>query len=376
MRLPASSIYYPVCHTSQISLSISFHVIDGAELRHRVQYFADSDRVDSTPYIRLIRASQGYIEHAASHILAKIISVKPNVESMQALIDWVVQCLNLGENAHQLSDPARSSSARAAVGALMALLRNEKARDMFTDANGVKLLADVLHNAAGRAQLTYELCFDLWTLTFCEKAVRKFGSTGALAALIKQIIAAPREKIVRVILAAFRNLLGKNNGTFNETMIEAGLIKTLNQMKERKWSDEDIRDDVNVIRDVLLCEFKVLTTMERYEKEIETGQLAWGLLHTDKFWRANYMDFERQDFGLIKMLIELLNSQDETTVSVALNDLGEFVRYYPNGKMIAKKLGAKQVVMQLLTEHEAAEVKKHALHCMSKMMVNKWEFVK
>ena len=83
-------------------------------------------------------------------------------------------------------------------------------------------------------------------------------------------------------------------------MIESGLIKTLNKMKDRKWSDEDIADDVHAVRDVLIREFKVLTTMERYEKELRTGVLNWGLLHTDKFWRENCMDFERQEFELIK----------------------------------------------------------------------------
>ena len=79
---------------------------------------------------------------------------------------------------------------------------------------------------------------------------------------------------------------------------------------------------------------------------------------------------------LCRLLIELLDSDDDVTVAVALYDLGDFVRFYPNGKLIAKTLGAKKVVMRLLTVHDSPEVKKHALHCMSKMMVNKWEFVK
>ena len=52
--------------------------------------------------------------------------------------------------------------------------------------------------------MVYEVCFDLWTLTYCEEAVEQFGASGALNALIKQVLTAPREKIIRVILAAFR----------------------------------------------------------------------------------------------------------------------------------------------------------------------------
>ena len=77
-----------------------------------------------------------------------------------------------------------------------------------------------------------------------------------------------------------------------------------------------------------------------------------------------------------RRLISLLeDGNNRETIAVALYDLGEFVRYYPNGKMIVKRLGAKSVVMQLLTD-DHPEVRKHALQCMSKMMVNKWEFVK
>lgn len=138
--------------------------------------------------------------------------------------------------------------------------------------------------------------------------------------------------------------------------------------------------------------------MERYEKELRSGLLNWGLLHTDKFWKDNFMAFENKEFELIRwvamsewfvgldcgrhsgmcirrLLIDLLESDDSKTVAVALYDLGDFVRFYPNGKHIAKRLGAKKVAMKLMT-HENPEVQKQALQCISKMMVNKWEFVK
>lgn len=38
-------------------------------------------------------------------------------------------------------------------------------------------------------------------------------------------------------------------------------------------------------------------------------------------------------------LIELLKSEDKSVVSIACYDLGEFVRFYPSGKTIARHLG-------------------------------------
>ena len=55
-----------------------------------------------------------------------------------------------------------------------------------------------------------------------------------------------------------QNLLGKLCGFFNERMIESGLMKTLNNMRERKWADEDIVKGIQAVRDVLIREYKEL----------------------------------------------------------------------------------------------------------------------
>ncbi|OQR83952.1 V-type proton ATPase subunit H [Achlya hypogyna] len=334
---------------------------DGGRLRKRIEYFvSEGSFVDAAPFLRLLRSETGYTQYAAGHILAQFLTVRTKEQDIAALIQWILDALKASA---QMTDTARAATARNAVTTLMVLLRNNTARLVFTKADGMKIVAEVMKNCQGRAQLAYELSFCLWTLSFCSEAIDKL------------VIAAPREKVVRVALEALQNLLGKQNGAYNEGMIDGGLLKTLTNLRDRKWADEDITKSIQAVRDVLIREFKELNTMERYEKELRTGALNWGLLHTDKFWRENYMSFELKEFELIKLLIELLESEDPKTVAVALYDLGDFVRFYPNGKHIAKRLGAKKVAMKLMT-HENAEVQKHALQCISKMMVNKWEFVK
>jgi len=68
----------------------------------------------------------------------------------------------------------------------------------------------------------------------------------------------------------------------------------------------------------------------------------------------------------------LASSDDEEVVAIACFDIGEFVRHYPNGKVIAKRLGAREVVMALI-EHENPEVQRQALICISKMLVHNWQ---
>lgn len=53
-------------------------------------------------------------------------------------------------------------------------------------------------------------------------------------------------------------MLGKRSGYFNERMVDGELLKTLNNMRERKWADEDITKNLQSIRDDLLREYKEL----------------------------------------------------------------------------------------------------------------------
>lgn len=41
-------------------------------------------------------------------------------------------------------------------------------------------------------------------------------------------------------------------------MIDGGLLKVLTNMRERKWTDEDITKGIQTIRDVLIREYKEL----------------------------------------------------------------------------------------------------------------------
>lgn len=120
--------------------------------------------------------------------------------------------------------------------------------------------------------------------------------------------------------------------------------------------------------------------------ELETGRLKWdGILHTPEFFQQNARKFEGPDcdFAPLKKLIRLLQRnvttaryhEDDNIKNEALAilcfDLGEFVRLYPNGKIIANRFGAKALVMPLM-DHECQDVRKNALQCISKMLVTNW----
>ncbi len=51
--------------------------------------------------------------------------------------------------------------------------------------------------------------------------------------------------------------------------------------------------------------FREITTFECYCQEVLSGQLNWGVLHTERFWRETAKEMDADDFFIIKHLIEV-----------------------------------------------------------------------
>lgn len=240
------------------------------------------------------------------------------------------------------------------------------------------------------AQQLYEMCFCVWAMTYdCNSSshVRTtFARDGGVKSLCDLISSAPREKVVRVALSSLRNLAEcKSDGSekggqkivdgaaFLTEMITCGLMKSIDLMQERQWSDPDILDDLKVLNKLLHDNYKEMSRWDVYENEILSGHLEWGVLHSEKFFKEHCKKLEGKngDFYLLKNLIVLVSSNDDEISAVACYDIGEFVRHYPNGRSIAKRLGAKDAIMRLI-DNENVELQRHALQSVSKMMVQNW----
>lgn len=313
-------------------------------------------------------------------------------EPLQALLSWITSQLQASSG----------SSLSLVTPTLITLMNCTEARQMFVTSGGIGYISrhlrskpntnlNVRKKAVGAsAQQLYELCFSLWALTYeCvgSPTVRAaFARDGAIRALTDLISSSPREKVVRVAISALRNLAechdddlshkSVSGSLFLNDMITCGLMKSIVYMMERQWTDPDILDDLKAVNKMMNANYKEMSRWDLYESEIESGQLKWGIIHTDKFFRENNRQLEGKDgnFYLLKRLISLIKSDDEEIAAVACYDLGEFVRHYPNGRVIAKQLGAREPVMTLI-EHENPELQHHALQCISKMMVQNWSAI-
>ncbi|MEJ1289142.1 ATPase H+ transporting lysosomal V1 subunit H [Cricetulus griseus] len=199
----------------------------------------------------------------------------------------------------------------------------------------VRAIMGVLSNKCG-FQLQYQMIFSIWLLAFspqmCEH-LRRYNIIPVLSDILQESV---KEKVTRIILAAFRNFLEKS--TERETrqeyalaMIQCKVLKQLENLEQQKYDDEDISEDIKFL-------------LEKLGESV-------------------------QDLRILTKLLEV--SDDPQVLAVAAHDVGEYVRHYPRGKRVIEQLGGKQLVMNHM-HHEDQQVRYNALLAVQKLMVHNW----
>jgi len=188
--------------------------------------------------------------------------------------------------------------------------------------------------------------------------------------MINLVASARTEPVRRMYLQVIECLT--DIGEFAELCVMYGLYATLQRLVDENFKDEDIKPIVEKLLATLKPHVRVMSSMERYQKELKTKTLEMGPVHSEAFWKKNYMKFENNDFQLIKDLVELLGSQDTETVKVAAFDIGEFARLYPDGRRIVSTFGAKRKLFAILETSTDEEQRKQVLLATQKILVHSW----
>lgn len=249
-------------------------------------------------------------------------------------------------------------------------LYNQKFQALFVKSHGATMhLFKVYQKHPSHRQIIYLTIFCYWLLTFDEKnrTHARLIKPNLFQILVNTLSDRLKPKIVRVGLMFFQNLLP--SAAARELMVMKGLVGVLNRLNKEKWNDPDVEDSLKELLTVLAKDVKQLSSFEQYEKEIATGQLQKGPVHSSAFWKTNAKQFEKKEFALIKRLIELLNTADDPeTVATALYDLGEFARFYPRGRELLDSMrGRENVLFHLSSENKL--IQEQALLCVQKLLV-------
>lgn len=328
-----------------------------------------------TPFLHLLDRNDRFIVNQTSRIIAKIACWGKDLmetSDLKFYLNWLKDQLKLPGNEY-LQTAARC---------LQMMLRVDNYRYMFVQVDGVATIISVLDSSKMGFQIQYQLIFCLWCLTFNPALLERMNKQHNIIPILSDILSdTVKEKVSRIILATFRNLLEKpeERETVQEnalSMVQCKVLKQLELLEARKFDDPDIVEDLQYLQEKLQESVQDLSSFDEYVTEIRSGRLEWSPVHkSDRFWRENAIRLNEKNYELLKILVRLLEgSKDPLILSVAAHDIGEYVRYYPRGKNVIEQLGAKHLVMQYLT-HEDPNVRYEALIAVQKLMVHNWEYL-
>ncbi|XP_015035951.1 V-type proton ATPase subunit H isoform X2 [Drosophila miranda] len=325
------------------------------------------------PFLNLLNRQDGFIVNMASRILAKF-ACWGHETMPKSDLNFYLQFLKdqlASNNNEYIQSVARC---------LQMMLRVDEYRFAFVGVDGISTLIRILSTRVN-FQVQYQLIFCLWVLTFNPLLAAKMNKFSVIPILADILSDCAKEKVTRIILAVFRNLIEKPEDSSVAkdhciAMVQCKVLKQLSILEQRRFDDEDITADVEYLSEKLQNSVQDLSSFDEYATEVRSGRLEWSPVHKSaKFWRENAQRLNEKNYELLRILVHLLEtSKDAIILSVACFDIGEYVRHYPRGKHVLEQLGGKQIVMQHLG-HEDPNVRYEALLAVQKLMVHNWEYL-
>uniref|UniRef100_H2Y8C4 V-type proton ATPase subunit H n=1 Tax=Ciona savignyi TaxID=51511 RepID=H2Y8C4_CIOSA len=341
----------------------------------RVVLFKDNKKRTSSwiGFMNMLNRNDRFIVHQASRIIAKLAcwgKDRMNSQDLGYYLNWIKTQL-----ANEMTDYLQSI-----LSSLQMMLKVQTYRAVFFEMDGLSSLMAVLQTKCG-FQIQYQTIVCIWLFTFTPALVAKMVGFNPVPLLVDILGEAAKEKVTRIVLATFRNLIEKPEDPetvklFSLAMIHCKMMKNLEILEGKQFADDDITSDIEYLSNHLGECLLDLSSFDEYSSEVKSGRLEWSPVHkSEKFWRENCTRLNERNYELLKILTSLLEtSQEGEILAVATHDIGEYVRHYPRGKKVIEQLGIKQLVMQLLC-HENSQVKYNALIAVQKLMVHNWEFL-
>ncbi|KAF8636522.1 hypothetical protein AX17_003335 [Amanita inopinata Kibby_2008] len=338
----------------------------------RVPLFQQTNKSDPEfPYVPLLRTldiQDEFVQLKAAQILTVLLSTECKMVANERLPPF----LNTLSVLIQSDSPAKRD---VSVQCLEALLARPECREMVWEIPGIiQGFVDILKGKPG-PQMSYQVAFCLWLMSFNQTVAEQINKKYDIIPLLVNVAQlAVKEKVIRVIVATFRNLVTKAPSENLPVMLVAQLLPFIKNLCTRKLSDEDTFEDAQFLRDELNARFQSLTwTYDEYTSELLSGHLSWTPVHeSEDFWKENAGKLNDKDNKQLRILIKLLNeSHDPTVLAVAAHDIGQYVKHCDRGKKLVADLGGKARVMQLMS-HENPDVRYRALISVQQLVSQPW----
>ncbi|TFL07561.1 armadillo-type protein [Pterulicium gracile] len=337
----------------------------------RIPLFTQAAESDSDlpfgPLLRALETQDEFVQLKASQILTVLLSsekIPLPTSTLRSYINFLATFIQ----------GSSTNKREVSVQCLESLLtRPQCRRIVWENPNVTAGLIQILRQKPS-PQLTYQIIFCIWLLTFEPDVADQINSQFDVIPIMLDIAqAAAKEKVVRVVVSTFRNLVLKAPEKNLPAMLVAQLLPFVKNLATRKWTDEDILDDVQFLRDELTNNFQSLSTYDEYSSELSSGHLSWSPPHeSEDFWKDNATKLNDSDFAQLKVLVKLLQDSTEPLVlAVAAHDIGQYVKHYERGKKVVTELGAKTRLMDLMM-FDNSDVRYRALLSVQQLVSQPW----
>lgn len=163
------------------------------------------------------------------------------------------------------------------------------------------MLIDNLRQGGNEIQMLYYTLLNIWLLSFVPVAVEKFIAMprfGIIRLVCELLQKLSREKLTRVCFLIFKNV--KDNHTCLELMMDSRLLKIIDTLLKGNIKDEELLELIRDIGAGLEANIRILSSFDKYVREINGESMEWNSVHTERFWKENAVKFESNDFQIIK----------------------------------------------------------------------------
>lgn len=255
-------------------------------------------------------------------------------------------------------------------------LKHEDLINIFLKSGGINIITRNFqtNSLSNDLQVMYYTILCLWLLSYDKVSVPYFTHPEhqIVPSVIEVIQKISREKILRVACSLFRNLSEYEVAV--EVMVDNGLLKVVDVLLRGSIKDTELKEDLEYLGQLLEKNIKILTSFEKYIKELNSGMLEWGPVHSERFWKDNVKKFEENNFQNVGAIVKLLDGYSEKTVAIACYDIGEFCRFHPFGKNVLDNFRGKEKIMDLINS-DKQEIRENAVLALQKIMLQNWQSV-
>lgn len=117
----------------------------------------------------------------------------------------------------------------------------------------------------------------MWVLTFNPLLAEKMNKFNAISILATILNDSAKEKVTRIILAVYRNLIEKpTDPSISKehciAMVQCKVLKQLSILEQRRFDDEDITGDVEYLTEKLQSSVQDLSSFDEYATEVKSGR--------------------------------------------------------------------------------------------------------